>query len=47
VHYGLTGMTERARALGGDLRAGPTGDGWAVEATIPVGPLAPGEVASS
>ncbi len=35
-HFGLLGMAERARALGGQLRATPTADGWRVEATIPV-----------
>ena len=39
-HFGVLGMVERARALGGQLRAAPTADGWRVEATIPVG--APG-----
>jgi signal transduction histidine kinase len=33
---GVTGMRERAELLGGDLRAGPDGEGWCVEATIPV-----------
>lgn len=34
--YGLIGMTERAKLLGGTLRAGPkTGRGWLVEATLP------------
>lgn len=36
AHFGLVGMGERARALGGDLRAGATGDGWRVVATLPV-----------
>lgn len=36
THFGLVGMTERARALGGDLRAGPTADGWEVAATLPL-----------
>jgi len=35
-HYGLIGMRERARALGGDLDAGPTADGWRVTARIPL-----------
>jgi signal transduction histidine kinase len=35
THFGLIGMTERARALGGDLVAGPTPDGWEVAATLP------------
>ena len=29
-------MRERARALGGELEAGPTADGWRVEAHLPV-----------
>jgi signal transduction histidine kinase len=35
-HYGLLGMRERARAVGGALEAGPTGDGWRVEARLPL-----------
>jgi signal transduction histidine kinase len=35
-HFGLVGMRERARALGGDLDAGPTADGWRVEAWLPL-----------
>ncbi len=35
-HFGLVGMAERARALGGDLEAGPTPDGWAVVAHLPL-----------
>jgi signal transduction histidine kinase len=35
-HFGLVGMRERARGLGGDLTAGPTTDGWRVEATLPL-----------
>ena len=34
-HFGLIGMRERARALGGDLEAGPTAEGWRVEAHLP------------
>lgn len=34
-HFGLIGMQERARALGGDLDAGPTSDGWVVAAHLP------------
>ncbi len=37
-HFGLVGMRERARALGGELNARPTADGWIVEARIPVAP---------
>jgi signal transduction histidine kinase len=35
-HFGLVGMRERARALGGDLDAGPTADGWRIEARLPL-----------
>jgi signal transduction histidine kinase len=35
-HFGLVGMRERARALGGELAAGPTADGWRVEARLPL-----------
>jgi signal transduction histidine kinase len=35
-HFGLMGMRERARAVGGELEAGPTGDGWRVEARLPL-----------
>lgn len=35
-HFGLVGMRERARALGGTLIAGPHRDGWRVEATFPL-----------
>jgi signal transduction histidine kinase len=34
-HFGLVGMRERARAVGGELDAGPTPDGWRVEARLP------------
>lgn len=34
-HFGLVGMRERARALGGDLVVGPTPDGWRVDARLP------------
>ena len=33
--FGLIGMRERALALGGELDAGPTGDGWRVELRLP------------
>jgi signal transduction histidine kinase len=36
--YGITGMRERAEALGGTLTVGPTDSGWRVELRIPVGP---------
>jgi signal transduction histidine kinase len=45
-HFGVMGMTERARALGGELRAAPTADGWRVEATIPVDRPGSGTAAS-
>ena len=34
--FGLVGMGERARGLGGELTAGPSGDGWRVEASLPL-----------
>jgi len=37
-HFGLVGMRERARAVGGELDAGPTADGWRVEARLPLAP---------
>jgi signal transduction histidine kinase len=33
--FGVVGMRERARGLGGELSAGPAGDGWRVEAVLP------------
>jgi signal transduction histidine kinase len=33
--YGLSGLTERAELLGGTLHAGPDGNGWVVELTVP------------
>ena len=35
-HFGLVGMSERARALGGSLDAGTTSDGWRVDARLPI-----------
>jgi signal transduction histidine kinase len=35
-HFGLLGMRERARAVGGELEAGPTPDGWRVDARLPL-----------
>ncbi|HET6950679.1 MAG TPA: histidine kinase [Acidimicrobiales bacterium] len=35
-HFGLVGMRERARAVGGELAAGPTPGGWRVEARLPL-----------
>ena len=34
--FGVIGMTERARALGGDLAAAPSPDGWRVTAFLPM-----------
>lgn len=34
--FGLVGMEERARSLGGRFSAGPTDDGWIVEAIVPL-----------
>jgi signal transduction histidine kinase len=42
--FGLLGMTERARALGGTLVAEPSKDGWCVEATLPFTSPNPSEV---
>ena len=36
-HYGLIGMRERATALGGELTAGPTPEGWRVSCRLPLG----------
>ena len=33
--YGLAGMHERLRLVGGELTAGPSGDGWRVHAEVP------------
>lgn len=33
--FGLVGMRERARSVGGSLLAGPAAGGWEVEATLP------------
>ena len=35
--YGLTGMSERARLLGGELEAGPTASGFRVALRLPAG----------
>jgi signal transduction histidine kinase len=35
-HYGLIGMEERAKALGGELAAGPTRDGWRLSCDLPI-----------
>jgi signal transduction histidine kinase len=34
--YGVVGMRERATALGGELSAGPTVDGWRVSCRLPI-----------
>ena len=39
MQFGLVGMAERARALGGQCTAGPTADGWRVEACLPIAEL--------
>jgi signal transduction histidine kinase len=36
LHFGLVGMAERARALGGEFEAGPTADGWRIEVRLPL-----------
>ncbi|WP_344294995.1 sensor histidine kinase, partial [Streptomyces synnematoformans] len=42
--HGLTGMRERAAAVGGGLRGGPAaGGGFLLEATLPTQPRAPGD----
>jgi signal transduction histidine kinase len=41
LHFGLVGMRERARALGGEVAAGPTADGWRVDARLPLPPHQP------
>ena len=41
VGFGLTGVKERARALGGEATAGPDGDGWLVRARLPLAPPGP------
>ncbi len=41
--FGLSGMQERARGLGGELSAGPTDDGWRVQALLPLATTAEAE----
>lgn len=40
--FGLTGLSERVRAAGGELSAGPLGSGWQVTAILPITEPAPG-----
>ena len=44
-HFGLLGMGERARAVGGTLDAHATVDGWRVEARLPIPPAPSNELA--
>ena len=46
LHFGLVGMAERTRALGGRFDAGPTADGWRLEARFPSDAAARDRVAS-
>jgi signal transduction histidine kinase len=46
-HFGLLGMGERARALGGSLDARATADGWRVVARLPLPPQSSSESAPS
>ncbi len=34
--FGLAGMRERAELLGGRLSAGPAGNGWLVDCSVPL-----------
>jgi signal transduction histidine kinase len=36
AHFGLIGMAERARSLGGRFATGPTADGWRVAVDLPI-----------
>ena len=47
LHFGLVGMAERARALGGQFDAGPTADGWRVEVRLPIATASRDELAAS
>jgi signal transduction histidine kinase len=38
--YGLRGIAERVALLGGHVEAGPTAEGWRVEAVVPLEPVA-------
>jgi signal transduction histidine kinase len=46
LHFGLVGMAERTRALGGQFEAGPTADGWRVDARLPIATAARDEFVS-
>ena len=37
--YGLRGIAERVALLGGRVEAGPTAEGWRVEAVVPLAPV--------
>jgi signal transduction histidine kinase len=37
--YGLRGIAERVALLGGHVEAGPTAEGWRVEAVVPLEPV--------
>jgi signal transduction histidine kinase len=39
MQFGLVGMAERARALGGHFEAGPSDDGWRVDVRLPASAL--------
>ncbi len=45
-HYGIVGMSERMAAVGGELLAGPTRDGWIVRASAPITGVEATEAAS-
>ncbi len=40
--YGLRGIAERVALLGGHVEAGPTSEGWRVEAVVPLEPVTEG-----
>lgn len=46
THFGLIGMAERARSLGGRFEAGPTPDGWRVEVGLPLTDTSRGQFVS-
>lgn len=45
--FGLVGMGERARSLGGCVSAGPSADGWRVVAILPVAGVVPSSAGGS